>query len=520
MIRVFIYSFVVSILGLAFGWVANHNSVFVITFLHFRFSVSLLTILSGIILFCGIVALVWWFLSVIFSVPSALSNYFYKRHQKRGYEALSQGILAVFAGDGLLAQKMEARAVKYLAGNYESLVKLLQAQTLSLQNNSARAIGLYEEMRKDTSTKLAGLYGLFREAMKTKAYEAAQQYAQEALTLSPALSWAHQVVLDRLSAEGKWDKALDVFERAQKALPYSARSTVERYHTQALLLSGKALHLFETHPVEARTAILKAHKFVPDFVPITVIAADILYKLNETRKADKMIIAAWQKEPHPDLGALYLAKEEGAVGRLKRAKTLVSYNKDTFESAFLIARAALDAGERTLAREYAQRALQYHPRESAYLLLAEIEEAQGNNQGAVRQWLSLALRAERDPVWMCDGTIFSSWLAVSPISGRLGCFKWKAPPCKPPLTLEADNVVLKKEIVLKTQDKENIVGKNTVVKGKLLEEFPSVKADFLHHAQTKKQETKVVSATRLNVDDPGTKTEEEVPLSESKFRLF
>ncbi len=382
----------------------------------------------------------------IFSLPRAFSNYLYKRHQKRGYEALSQGLLAVFAGDGILAQEMEAQVIKYLAGKHEPLVKLLQAQTLSLQNNSLRAIGLYEGMRKEAPTKLAGLYGLFREAMKSKAYEAAQQYAEEALALSPALLWAHQAVLDQLSVNGQWDKALGVFERAQKALPRSVRLASERQHTQALLLCGKALHLFETHPGEARAAILKAHKLEPDFVPITVIAADMLYKLNEIRKADKMIITAWQKEPHPDLSALYLEREEGAVERLKKAKTLASYNKDTFAATFLIAKAALDAGEIALARQQAQKALQYHQRESVYLLLADIEEAQGNNQGAVRQWLSLALRAERDPVWMCEGSIFSSWSVVSPISGRLGCFEWKAPPSMPPITLEAANIVPKNKI--------------------------------------------------------------------------
>ncbi|WP_208432347.1 heme biosynthesis protein HemY [Bartonella taylorii] len=520
MIRVFIYSFVVCVLGLAFGWVANHNSVFVITFLHFRFSFSLLTALSALILLFGILAFLWWLLSVFFSLPRALSNYFYKRHQKRGYKALSQGLLAVFAGDGILAQEMEAQVIKYLAGKHEPLVKLLQAQTLSLQNNSLRAIGLYEEMRKEAPTKLAGLYGLFREAMKSKAYEAAQQYAEEALAVSPALLWAHQAVLDQLSVSGQWDKALGIFERAQKTLPRSARSTPERQHTQALLLSGQALHLFETHPAGARTAILKAHKLAPDFVPITVIAADILYKLNETRKADKMIITAWQKEPHPDLGALYLKREEGAIGRLKKAKTLASYNKDTFESTFLIAKAALDSGEMVLAREQAQKALQYYPRESVYLLLADIEEAQGNNQGAVRQWLSLALRAERDPVWICDETIFSSWLPVSPISGRLGCFEWKAPSRMPPLTLEAADIVPKK------QNKEDIVGESSGVETKMLEELPPVEDSFLHNMQvekqvTKKQAVKAFSQTHLNVDDPGIKTEEEaVPLPKKKFRLF
>lgn len=520
MIRVFIYTFVVCILGLAFGWVANHNGVFVLTFLNFRFSASLLTVLSVLTLLFVALVLLWWLFSFFFSIPSALSNYFYKRHRKRGYEALSKGILAAFAGDGMVAQRMETQVAKYLAGKQEPLVKLLQAQTFSLQNNSVRAIRLFEEMRKEDPTKIVGLYGLFREAMKSKAYEAAQQYAEEALSLSPALVWAHQAVLDRLGAEGKWDRALTVFERAQKALPRSARATPERQHIQVLLLSGQALHLFDTHPVQAREAILKAHKLAPDFVPITIIAADILYKLNETRKADKMIIAAWQKEPHPDLGTLYLEREEGAVGRLKRAKTLASYNEDTFESIFLIAKAALDAGETTLAREQAQKALQYHPRESVYLLLADIEEAQGNNQGAVRQWLSLALRAERDPVWMCEGSIFSSWSAVSPISGRLGCFEWKEPPRVPSLTLEAVN------IVPNSQDKKDIVEKTEGVEDKKLEKSTPIDDSFLHNMQVEKQDikeqdAKTFSQIHLNVDDPGVKTEEEdTSLSRKKFRLF
>ncbi|WP_375669243.1 heme biosynthesis HemY N-terminal domain-containing protein, partial [Bartonella sp. MR168JLCBS] len=101
MTRVLIYTFGVCMLGLAFGWVANHNDVLIITFLHFRFSISLLTLLSVLILFLGILVFLWWLLSVLFSLPGTLSNYFYKRGQKLGYEALSQGVLAAFAGDGV-----------------------------------------------------------------------------------------------------------------------------------------------------------------------------------------------------------------------------------------------------------------------------------------------------------------------------------------------------------------------------------------------------------------------------------
>ncbi|AGF75109.1 putative DNA-binding protein [Bartonella australis AUST/NH1] len=514
MIRIFVYIFIVCVLGIVFGWVANHNGILVITFPHLRLTVSLLTALIAFVFLLAVLVFLWWLLGVIVSVPRVLSNYFRVRHEKRGHEALSQGLIAVFAGDYVTARKMEECTLKYLEGNQEPLVKLLQAQTLLLQTDSIRAIRFYEELKKEAPTRLAGLYGLFREAVNAKAYEAAQQYAEEALTLSPALLWANQIVLDRLSAEEQWDKALDIFNRAQNALPRSARFTTERNHTHALLLSGLALHLLKNYPVKARTAILKAHKFVPDFVPITVIAADILYTLNETRKADKMITGAWQKNPHPDLGAVYLKREEGAVGRLKKAKTLASYNKDTFESAFLVAKAALDAGEVELAKKCAQKALDYHPRESVYLLLADIEEAQGNDQGLVRQYLSSALRAERDPAWICDGVLFSSWSLVSPISGRLGCFEWKIPPCRPPKTLEADGIMLKEE------NKEDITAKIAFIEDKPLQELSPVGDELLHEVQVKNEGEEVPSQTRLNVDDPGIKVAVKSPSLLKKISII
>ncbi|KEG18022.1 heme biosynthesis protein HemY [Bartonella bacilliformis] len=531
MIRVVVYSFAVCVLGALFGWVANHNSIVVITFLQTRFAISLLTLLSVSIVLLVMLALVWWLLRGLFFAPNALRRYFSTRRQKKGREALSQGLLAVFSGDYVTAKKMETCALKYLANNHEPLMKLLQAQTLFLQKDSIRAIGFYEEMRQETPTKLAGLYGLYREAVAMKEDEAAQHYAEEALALSPALLWAHQAVIDRLSAEGQWDKALDVFEKAQKALPRADRWTAERNYTYALLLSGQALQLFKTHPVKARTAILKAHKLLPDFVPITVITADILYKSNEVRKADKIIFNAWKKEPHPDLGACYLKNEERAVERLKKAKKLASYNEDTFESAFLVAKAALDAGEVEFAREQAQKALQLHPRESVYLLLADIEEAQGNDQLLVRQWLSLALRAERDPTWMCDGTLFSSWSAVSPISGRLGCFEWKAPPRSLPLTLEIDPIepkdvgdvgpmVLKNvdPVIAEKEEKEDVVTEITFVNDELLNEISPIKDGFLPQNSAKK---KISNQTRLNVDDPGVKiAERDILSSKEQFRAL
>src|SRR5690606_34098520 len=65
--------------------------------------------------------------------------------------------------------------------------------------------------------------------------------------------------------------------------------------------------------------------------------------------------------------------------------------------------------------------------EAAYLLLADIEEAQTGDQGKIRQWLGMALRAPRDLAWVADGYVAERWAPVSPVSGKLDAFEWKAP---------------------------------------------------------------------------------------------
>ena len=66
-------------------------------------------------------------------------------------------------------------------------------------------------------------------------------------------------------------------------------------------------------------------------------------------------------------------------------------------------------------------------REGAYLLLADIEEAETGDQGKVRQLLSKAVRAPRDPAWVADGVVSERWAPVSPVTGRLDAFEWRAP---------------------------------------------------------------------------------------------
>jgi HemY protein len=95
-----------------------------------------------------------------------------------------------------------------------------------------------------------------------------------------------------------------------------------------------------------------------------------------------------------------------------------------------VARAALDARDLsatrgTIAPLIASDSSNGRPTRRVCLLMADIEEAEGNH-GAVREWLGRAARAPRDKAWVADGVISDRWAPVSP-SGTLDGFVWRTP---------------------------------------------------------------------------------------------
>jgi HemY protein len=167
----------------------------------------------------------------------------------------------------------------------------------------------------------------------------------------------------------------------------------------------------------------------PEFAPAAVAAAAALFKQNDVRKGSKILETAWKAEPHPEIAELYTHARPGdaVLDRLNRAKKLQEMKKNHAESSMTVARAALDAQDFSTARREAEAAIRMDRREGAYLLLADIEEAETGDQGKVRQYLAKAVRAPRDPAWVADGVVSERWAPVSPVTGRLDAFEWRAP---------------------------------------------------------------------------------------------
>ena len=426
MIRILFFLLIVFALGLGFAWLADRPGDMVVTFGGYQYQVSLMVAAVAVTAVVAAVMIVWWLTKAVWNSPYTVARYFRVRRRDRGYQALSTGMIAAGAGDAGLARKMNKQAAKLIRSDQEPLIQLLDAQSSLLEGDHDGARQKFEAMLDDPEMRLLGLRGLYLEAERLGEKSAARHYAGRAADLAPQLGWAAESTMEEKVERGDWDGAIKLVD-AQKSSRQIERDAANR--RRSVLLTAKAMALLDTDLTAARSAAVEANRLRPDFAPAAVIAAKTLFRQNDVRKGAKILEAAWKAEPHPEIADLYVHARPGDAthDRLTRARKLQSLKQNHPESSLAVARAALDAGEYRIAREEAEAAIRMQPREGAYLLLADIEESETGDQGKVRQLLSKAVRAPRDPAWVADGYVSERWAPASPVTGRLDAFEWRAP---------------------------------------------------------------------------------------------
>lgn len=426
MFRILSFLILVFALGLGFAWLAERPGTLLVTFSGYQYEVTLMVAAAIVTALVAAVMILWWLVKSIWNSPYTISRYFRVRRRDRGYQALSTGLIAAGAGDADMARRKHRESVKMLSADQEPLLHLLEAQASLLEGDHASARKKFETMLDDPEMKLIGLRGLYLEAERLGDRGVARHYAEQASAAAPQLSWAANAALESRMRDGDWDGALRLLD-ARK--PTGAAEKEAAAKNRAVLLTAKAINLSHVDPLAAKNAAIEANRLDPGLVPAAVIAAKALFRQDDLRKGAKILEAAWKKEPHPEIADAYVHARHGdsAIDRLKRARKLAELRTNNAESSLVIARAALEAGEYKAAREAAETAARLAPREAAFLLLADIEDADGGDQGKVREYLGRAVKAQPDPAWTADGIVSEKWAPFSPVTGRIGAFEWRVP---------------------------------------------------------------------------------------------
>ncbi len=424
MIRVVLFFVVVFALAFGFSLLADRPGDLEINWLGYQFQTSMMVAMVAMVTVIASLMIVWWLISSILHSPQIFTNWRRGRRRDRGYAALSQGLIAVGAGDAANARKLARDSGKLLEN--EPLVALLDAQTALLEGKRDVARSRFETMLEQPETRMLGLRGLFVEAERHGDHGAAGHFASKAFEIAPSANWAGQAMLRNQSLTNHWEGSLATLETLRSAGGISKEDAKRK---KAVLLTARAIEETDSNPDGARGWALAAHKLEPSLVPASATAANLLGQAGDLRKAAKVLEASWKIEPHPEIAQIYVHLRPGdsTSDRLTRAKALAKIRGNHIEGQIAIAHAAIDAHNWKEARGAMESVLRNSPTERACLLMADIEEAEFGDRGRVRDWLARAVRAPRDAAWTADGQVSDYWAAISPISGKLDAFEWKVP---------------------------------------------------------------------------------------------
>ena len=427
MLRVLIFFALVVLASLGAVWMADHPGTVLVTFQGREVEVSTLLALVVLIVAAGAIVVGWSIIRFVFRIPTIMSVASRSRRRQRGLAALSRGMVAVGTGDAMAAQRYSDEASRLLAR--EPMALLLRAQAAQLGGDREQAEKSFAAMLKHPETRALGLRGLHIEAQRRDDPEAAYAYAEEALKAG-TLPWAGQAVLDHRAQRGDWAGALTAVERNSGGRLID-RTTARRQ--RAILSTALAGDIAEQDPDRALTLVRDALKIEPTLVPAAVLAGKLMTRRGDIRRASKLLEASYVASPHPDLADAYVGVRPGdaAADRLSRAATLMGLVPHHPESRMAVAQAAIEAREFDRARgtlkPLVDAADGSRPSARVCRLMAEIEESEHGETGAMFEWIQRAARAPRDPAWVADGIVSDHWAPISPVTGRLDAFEWMVP---------------------------------------------------------------------------------------------
>jgi len=407
--------------------IADQPGDVALTFGGQRYETSLLTAAVALLVAIAAAVIALGVLRWLTSAPWRWSRAAKVRRREKSLDALSRGMVAAGAGDLRTAQRASEIAAKGLGET--PLALMLRAQTAQLAGDRDATRATFAKLAARDDTRALGLRGLHVEARRAGDHEAAVGYAMEAHKLAP-VAWAGAAVLEHHSGNSHWQQALKTVETnaAQRLVD---RATAERQ--RAALKTAIALDLGDRNQDEALRLSREAAAAAPDIVPAVTLAARLMARRGDLRKAAKLLEGAWRAGPHPDIARAYVDMRAGdaALDRLARARSLARLAPDDAESPMCVARAALDAREFKTARDAMAPLIDANaasrPTARVCLLMADIEEAERGQTGLLREWLSRASRAPRDKAWIADGVISDTWAPVSPATGKLDAFRWAMP---------------------------------------------------------------------------------------------
>ncbi|MBT4243740.1 MAG: heme biosynthesis protein HemY [Planktomarina temperata] len=359
---------------------------------------------------------------------TALSRYFDRNREHRGFEALSDGLMALASGDGRDAMAKARKADRLL--NRPDLTNLIMAQAAVANGDRQTAKATYKKLLKDPKTRFVGTYGLLQQHLQDGDTEVALKLAEHAFALKPRHGETQDVLLKLQAGREDWRGVRTTLTAKLKhgSLP----KDVHKRRDAVFALSQSRDLRAEGKLDEAQIYAVEANRLAPGLVPAALLSAEGHREQRNVKQASRILRAAWQLAPHPDLAAGFaaLAPDEASAARLKRFGQFTKGTESHPETKMLMAELYVAMADFDAARQALGDLAKTDPTMRALTILAAIERGDGADDQSVRRLLTQAISAQRDPQWICDncGHVHHDWEPVCLNCEAIDSIAWKRPP--------------------------------------------------------------------------------------------
>lgn len=429
--------FVAAIAGLTLGagyLMESEGSVMItvagaeVTFTPFQSALALILLVVVLWVLLKLASLTVAVLKFLNGDETAISRYFNRNRERRGYQALTEGMMALASGEGRVAMDKARKAERLL--RKPELTNLITAQAAEVSGDRRKAEEVYKRLLKDDTTRFVGVRGLMKQKLDAGQTDVALKLAETAFALKPRHVETQDTLLKLQAGEKDWSGARETLKTKLKhgGLPRD----VHRRRDAVLALSEAKDLLDSESSIEMREAAIEANKLSPDLIPAAVMAAEGYVQQGKPRYATRVLKKAWDAQPHPDLAAAFatIAPDESPAERIKRFGALIKTTQDHPESKMLMSELQIAAEDFPAARRALGDLVEKDPTSRNLTIMAAIERGEGADDVVVKGSLAKALTAPRGPQWVCDScqNIHSEWAPVCENCHSFDTLTWRRPP--------------------------------------------------------------------------------------------
>ena len=434
LLKILVFVAIIGLLAIGAGYLMETSGGVQITVAGTEYTLGLLqsvialgVLMFAVWLFFKLLALLIATLKFLNGDETALSRYFDRSREKRGYQTLADGLMALASGEGRVAMTKASKAEKLL--NKPELTNLLVAQAAELTGDTKKAEETYKKLITNNATRFVGVRGIMKQKLTEGDDETARKLAEKALALKPRHEETQNVLLNLQTKAQDWAGARSTLTSKLKA-GHLPRDVFKRRDAVLALSEAKEI-LDDAATVEQQEHAIEANRLSPDLVPAAAMAARAYIDKGKARAATKILKKAWEVQPHPDLAHAFaeIAPEETPEERIKRFTALTRIHPENMETRLILAELNIVAEDFPEARRALGNVVEKQGDACTYTLMAAIERGEGASDAVVQGWLAKALNAPRGPQWVCDNChdIQPEWGPVCQNCHSFDTLSWQTP---------------------------------------------------------------------------------------------